>query len=184
MQNLLRIAALIGILLIVVLLLPEPDKTPTDSARNTVDLLGNPARWKVAADDYMGGASSAAINWVQTPASISLQVNGRLEPGHVFPYAGAMWFASNIPMQPEDYSGYARLLLHIDGTPGEYQALFFSGASQAAQPVPVPITVGQLNRIELGEVDGLDLTRLRAIGVFASGFARTVDFTIRAASIE
>ena len=184
MQNLLRIAALIGILLIVVLLLPEPDKAPTDSARKTVDLLGNPARWKVAADDYMGGASSAAINWIQTPASISLQVNGRLEPGHVFPYAGAMWFASDTPMQPEDYSGYARLLLNIDGAPGDYQTLFFSGAVQAAQPLSVPITVGQLNRIELGEVDGLDLTRLRAIGVFASGFARTVDFTIRAASIE
>ena len=172
-----------------------PETAPATAAvAGEQNMLANPARWMAAADDYMGGASSAAIAWKQdngaqqagdkADTSQALAITGAVADGYPFPYAGAMWFASDTPMQPEDYSGYARLLLHIDSAPGEYQALFFSGASQAAQPVPVPITVGQINRIELGEVDGLDLTRLRAIGVFASGSARAVDFTIRAASIE
>ena len=178
----------------------RPAKPQADAVlASNIDLLAEPSHWMAAADDYIGGASSAAIAWEQdnlaqdngaqqagdkADTSQVLAITGAVADGYPFPYAGAMWFASNMPMQPEDYSGVARLLLQIDGASGEYQALFFSGASQAAQPQQVPITVGQLNRIELGQVDGLDLTRLRAIGVFASGSARAVDFSIRAARIE
>lgn len=162
----------------------QPDTTSSAAVSGEQDLLADPSRWMAAADDYMGGASSAAISWSQTDAASSLQVSGQLEPGHVFPYAGAMWFASTIPMQPENFSTRTHLVLQIEGAAGDYQALLFSGASQTSQPQQVPIKVGELNRIELDAIHGLELNRLRAIGVFASGAAREVDFRIVQARLE
>ncbi|MBU1189998.1 MAG: CIA30 family protein [Gammaproteobacteria bacterium] len=162
----------------------QPDTTSSAAVSGEQDLLADPSRWMAAADDYMGGASSAAISWSQTDDASSLQVSGQLEPGHVFPYAGAMWFASTIPMQPENFSTRTHLVLQIEGAAGDYQALLFSGASQASQPQQVPIKVGELNRIELDAINGLELNRLRAIGVFASGAAREVDFRIVQARLE
>jgi len=167
--------------------MPAMQPDPTSSAvavSGEQDMLADPSRWMAAADDYMGGASSAAISWSQSDAASSLQVSGQLEPGHVFPYAGAMWFASTIPMQPKNFSAQTRLLLHVDGAAGDYNVLLFSGASQASQPQQVPIKVGELNRIELNAINGLELNRLRAIGVFASGAARNVDFRIVEARLE
>jgi hypothetical protein len=137
-----------------------------------------------AADDYAGGASKASMKWVNTEDTAALAVNGRLEPGQPFPYAGAMWFASNIPMQPEDHSEHTRLLLTIEAAAGNYQAMFFSGPNQNAQPLPVSLEAGRLNSIELKEISGLDLTRLRAIGVFANGAVGEVDFRIVQARLE
>jgi len=154
------------------------------SASGSQDLLAQPGRWMAAADDYAGGASKASMKWVKPEDSATLAVNGRLEPGQPIPYAGAMWFASNIPMQPEDHSEHSRLLLDIDGAASNYQVMLFSGPNQNAQPLPVSIESGRMNSIELDAIDGLDLTRLRAIGVFASGAAGEVDFRIVQARLE
>lgn len=162
----------------------QSDTASSAAVSGEQNLLADPSRWMAAADNYMGGASSAAISWSQSNAATSLQVSGQLEPGHVFPYAGAMWFANTIPMQPENFSTRSHLVLHIEGAAGEYHVLLFSGANQSSQPQQVPITVGQHNRIELDAINGLELNRLRAIGVFASGAAREVDFRIVQASLE
>lgn len=162
----------------------DANSMPTAAADTPVDLLSNPARWMAAADDFMGGASSAAIEWGQGEHGQVLAVTGEVAAGYPFPYAGAMWFANDIPMQPVDHSQHTRLLLNIKGSPGDYQVLFFSGASQATPPVQVPVVSGESNLIDLDGIAGLDLTRLRAIGVFASGAARAVEFSVSAARLE
>ncbi len=199
MKNLLSIAALVLIVLAAMLWLPQPEPAAVSATTggafvasgvtvtspcSALDLMSNSTRWMAAADDYLGGASRATSNWNQTAAANTLQVSGRLEPGYAFPYAGAMWLANDIPMQPADCSDQQQLLLHIDGAAGAYQVLLFSGASQAGQPQQVPITIGQLNRIDLDAINGLDLTRLRAIGVFATGDAGEVSFRIVEARLQ
>lgn len=150
-------------------------------AEGPLDLLSTPERWMAAADDYMGGKSSAALDW---DADGSARVSGQVAAGYAFPYAGAMWFASPTPMQPVDHSGYRRLRVAVQGAPGEYQVLFFSGESQATPPLQWPIEAGREVIIDLDMVGGLDPTRLRAIGVFASGKPRAVDFAVTEARLE
>ena len=76
------------------------------------------------------------------------------------------------------------LLIKVQGDDCDYQVMFFSGESQSAQPSQMPIEPGREVTIELDSVTGLDLQRLRAIGVFASGKPREVEFSIRKARLE
>jgi len=163
---------------------PEPAGGEPISAQGPLDLLDDTGRWMAAADDRMGGASSAEMAWTGQAAETALKVTGRLAPGYAFPYAGAMWFASEIPMQPADYAGYRRMVVEIDGPDRQYQALLFSGDSQASPPARVPLEIATENTIELDSIAGLELKRLRAIGVFAGGSPGPVDFTIRALRLE
>jgi len=160
---------------------PSPERGPI---AERVDLLATPARWMTAADDYMGGASTSRIAWLGEGAETTLKVTGRVAPGHPFPYAGAMWFASDIPMQPADHAGHRRLVVEIDGPQRQYQALLFSGDSQAVPPAQVPIELARENIIDLDSVAGLDSGQLRAVGVFASGSPGAVDFEIRVLRLE
>ena len=200
------VAALAGVLL----LLPEPAREspptarteavwkngrPVDTARpaadiaepasaqgeGPIDLLAAPDRWMAAADDYMDGQSSAALAWETTGAA---HVTGRVAAGHMFPYAGAMWFASTTPMQSVDHANYRRLQVEVQGDVVDYSVVFFSGESQSTQPAQVPLQAGREVTIELDSVTGLDLQRLRAIGIFASGKPREVEFSIRKARLE
>jgi len=195
----------------VLLLLPEPGpKTPAtsqieaawkngrpvDTARSganaisetasvqdegPVDLLAAPDRWTAAADSFMGGQSTAVQAWETTGAA---QITGRVADGYMFPYAGAMWFASATPMQPVDHAEHTRLQIKLQGDAAEYQVMFFSGETQSAQPARIPIPPGRVVTIELGSVDGLDPQRLRAIGVFAGGEPRKIDFKVITARLE
>jgi len=149
-----------------------------------IDLLARRERWMAAADDYMGGASSAEVVWQGDGDGTTLNITGEVAPGYPFPYAGAMWFASEIPMQPADHRGHTRLRVEIEGPEREYQALLFSGESQAVPPAQVPIEIGRENIIDLDSVGGFDPRQLRAIGVFASGSPGAVDFTIRVLRLQ
>jgi len=160
----------------------------TDNApvgiQEPINLLADKRRWMAAADDYMGGASTAQVAWTGAGPETALKITGRVAPGYPFPYAGAMWFASEIPMQPADHRGHTRLRVEIEGPEREYQALLFSGESQAVPPAQVPIGTARSNTIELDAVPGLDRQQLRAIGVFASTSPGAVDFTIRVLRLE
>lgn len=154
--------------------------TPAES----LDLLADPTRWMAAADDYMGGNSSAAIEWIRPADSPALQVRADVESGFAFPYAGAMWNTTGIPMQPADHSGHRRLVLEIDGPGSDYQSMLFSGEAMGAQPVRAPLPVGRESVIKFGEMGGLDLAKLRAIGVFATSPSDERRFTITRARLE
>ena len=201
------VAALAGVLLV----LPEPgpetpataqieavwkNGRPVDTARSAadagsetasvqdegpVDLLAAPDRWTAAAESYTGGQSTAVLAWETTGAA---QITGRVEDGYMFPYAGAMWFASATPMQPVDHAEHTRLQIKVQGDAAEYQVMFFSGESESARPAQVPLQAGREETLELDSVTGLDLQRLRAIGIFASGKPRGVEFSIRKARLE
>lgn len=166
---------------------PVAAPAPAPAAdRGPVDLLSVPGRWMPAADDFMGGASSAALEWARGDGHgpARLIVRGRLAAGFPFPYAGAMWMASEVPMQPVDYSHANRLRLQIDGQPSGYTVMFFAGASEAAQPVRVELPPEPSVELDLDTVAGLDLTRLRAIGVFATGAPAPVEFSVIEARLQ
>ena len=150
----------------------------------SIDLLDDPTRWMAAADDYMGGKSSAAIDWIRAADSRALQVRANVEQGFAFPYAGAMWNTTGIPMQPADHSSHRRLVLEIDGPGSDYQLMLFSGEAMGAQPIRAPLPVGRESVIEFGDLDGLDLATLRAIGVFATSPSDERRFTITTARLE
>ncbi|MCA1779471.1 MAG: CIA30 family protein [Xanthomonadaceae bacterium] len=156
----------------------EPASTQVEGP---IDLLAAPDRWMAAADDYMGGQSSAVLAWETTGLA---QVTGRVADGYMFPYAGAMWFASATPMQPVDHANYRRLQVEVQGDDVDYSVMFFSGESQSARPAQVPIKAGRVVTIELDSVGGLDPKRLRAIGIFAGGQDHAVDFSIHQARLE
>lgn len=61
-------------------------------------------------------------------ASGGLGVAGMLRAGFAFPYAGAMWNASEVPMQAADLSGRRTLEIDLDGSAESYRVMFFSGA--------------------------------------------------------
>lgn len=158
--------------------------TPSPALAEDIDLLAESGRWMAAADDYLGGQSSAAIEWLRAGRSPALQVAVDVETGFAFPYAGAMWNTTSIPMQPADHSGHRRLVLEIDGPGSDYQVMLFSGEALGAQPVRAPLPAGRETIIELGEMGGLDLATLRAIGVFATAPSDRRRFTITRAMLK
>lgn len=153
-------------------------------AQVPVNLLSETDRWMAAADDYMGGSSQSSIAWIEGDAARTLKVDAQVSEGHAFPYAGAMWFPNEVPMQPVDHSASERLRIEIQRADGEVEVLFFSGQSQSVPPARVPLQPGGEVTIELTAVPGLDPGRLRAIGVFAGGRPREIDFNIITARLE
>ncbi|MBY6204316.1 amidohydrolase family protein [Halomonas denitrificans] len=142
------------------------------------DLLADLTHWMPAADDYMGGASNASIELVDG----ALRVDGTLRPGFAFPYAGGMWSAADIPMQAVDRRGWTSLTLSVSGEVDLLRVMFFSGNSP--QPVWRDVGPGEDIRIELDELDGVDLSAFQALGVFAAGEPGDFDFTIERARFE
>lgn len=145
-----------------------------------VDLLAQRARWMAASDQYQQGQSVARI--APPGARDGLAVAGTLRAGFAFPYAGAMWNASEVPMQAADLSGRSELEIDLEGSAASYRVMFFSG-EQGAQPTWRDVEGGAV-RVDLAELAGLDLARLRAIGVFVSGAPGEFEFSIRAARLH
>ncbi len=147
-----------------------------------IDLLAQQSRWMAASDQYQQGQSTARIA-ASDAARGGLGVAGMLRAGFAFPYAGAMWNASEVPMQAADLSGRRTLEIDLDGSAESYRVMFFSGA-QGAQPTWRDVDGGGSVRIDLDELHGLDLAQLRAIGVFVSGAPGEFEFYIRAAHLH
>jgi len=163
---------------------PVEDRGTAAAPAEPIDLLTQPERWMAAADDYLGGQSRSSIDWLEAQSSSTLAVDADVESGFAFPYAGAMWNTTAIPMQPADHAGHRRLVIEIDGPGSGYQVMFFSGEAPGAQPVRVPLSPGQQTVIELGDLDGLDRSTLRAIGVFATEQSDPRQFTLTRARLE
>ena len=58
-----------------------------------ISFLDHAAHWMASSDSYMGGESTATIAFVED----TLKVEGALNPGFPFPYAGAMWTPGEQP---------------------------------------------------------------------------------------
>lgn len=159
---------------------PAAAQGPAGEAGAPLDLVGQHARWMAASDQYQQGRSTAAIDTAAAPGA--LVVSGVLRAGFAFPYAGAMWNTSEVPMQAADLSDRRTLEIDLEGADG-YRVMFFSG-EPGAQPTWRDLEGDGAVRLELAELDGVDLARLRAIGVFVSGAPGDFEFTIRAARLH
>lgn len=159
---------------------PSVAPPATGDGAAPLDLLAQPARWMAASDQYQQGQSSAAID---AAGDGGLVVAGVLRAGFAFPYAGAMWNASEVPMQAADLSGRRALELELEGGAASYRVMFFSG-EQGAQPTWRDLEGAGAVRIDLAELPGLDPARLRAIGVFVSGAPGEFEFAVRAARLH
>jgi len=169
---------------------------PTDSSTSAplagagpLDLLGQPERWVASADSYMGGNSASTL----ASADVSgVSVQATLAAGAPFPYAGAMWFASETPMQPVDHSQHRRLIVDVEtlvdaetnAAGAALQLMLFSGESRQAIPARVELAANGVVEVALDAVPGLDPSLLRAVGVFVSGTPGEHAFRIRELRLE
>ncbi len=144
-----------------------------------ISFLDHAAQWMASSDSYMGGESTATIAFVDD----SLRVEGTLNPGFPFPYAGAMWTPGEQPMQAVDFSGMSRLRLAINGSMTAYQVMVFSGDMQSA-PARLEIEAGDEIIVEFSDLPMVDPSQLRAVGVFASGQNGAFRFDIKQAIME
>ncbi len=121
--------------------------------------------WYATTDSIMGGASSvtlAALDGVLT-------IDADVKTGAPFPWAGAMRSMVDGGMEPADATAFKTLTLRIRGE-GTAQLLFFSGASAQNRPAVLPVQLDgtwQDLALDLSGVAGLDLARLRAVGLTA-----------------
>lgn len=139
--------------------------------------------WEAAADDFMGGNSTALLARDET----GLSVVGEIRSGSFFPYAGALWMASSETMQAVSLGDRRRLTVEAHGQQGPYQLMIFSGESEAARPIMLELQAdGNRHRMEvdLDELAALDRGNFRALGVFATGQPRAVKFTLIEVRLE
>jgi len=129
--------------------------------------------WQMTTDQMAGGASRVEQAWVAGGANGSrgaMQVSGEIKPGFPFPWAGSMFFAATVPMQPVDASSRTEVVFQVKGDGRQYNAMLFSGASVQGMPSIQPFTAGPEwteVRLSLSGFNGGDLTRLRAIALTA-----------------
>ena len=157
---------------------PAPAAAPAGEPAAAIDLLDDASGWMASADDFMGGASEASIEPVQG----RLRVTGTLRAGFAFPYAGAMWNATAVPMQPADRRGWTTFRLAARSELELLRVMFFSGGNP--QPVWRDIAPGEAVEIELDELAGLDLAAFQAVGVFAAQPNGAFEFVVEEARFE
>lgn len=85
--------------------------------------------WQISTDTIMGGQSTAEINVVEGGAEDSagsLQIKGKIIPGAYFPWAGAIFFPGNKPMEPVDLSRFKKITFWAKGEAKTYRIMIFA----------------------------------------------------------
>jgi imidazolonepropionase-like amidohydrolase len=93
--------------------------------------------WQASTDAVMNGASRAAIRPVAPGAGGSkgaLEVAGTVEPGFMFPFAGATLFPGAQPMAPVDLSAVRELVFQVKGDGKTYRVVILSAAMRGIPP--------------------------------------------------
>ncbi|MGY6631511.1 MAG: CIA30 family protein [Wenzhouxiangella sp.] len=162
------------------------DAASAGDARAASDLLSADEieRWMPSDDRFLGGRSEARL---QRDLG-KILVSGELATGSQFAYAGLIWSAGEPFMNPTDLSDRQRLQVRLRGDAGPWMVMLFSGATPGATPplqLPmVPSDDGASLAMNLADVAGLDLARFQALGVFAIGAPREVDFQLVEVRLE
>jgi imidazolonepropionase-like amidohydrolase len=87
--------------------------------------------WQSTTDRMMGGASDVELAVVAGGAggsSHALEVRGTIRAGFAFPWAGAMFFPADAPMQPVDLSAAKELVFHARGEGGGLRVMAFAAS--------------------------------------------------------
>ena len=87
--------------------------------------------WQVTSDGLQGGSSTARLS----AENAALRVEGEVERGSAFPWAGAIYFPGAQPMQPVDFSDRETLRFRTRGDGRTYIVMLF-GADMGATVVP------------------------------------------------
>jgi len=142
--------------------------------------------FSITTDMMAGGRSTATQAWSATGANGSkgaLKVQGVVDGGLPYAWAGTLWMAGSAPMQPVDFSARRELVFKVRG-PEERSglAMIFSGPSAQARPAMLPFKITREwteVRLPLADMAGADLSKLRAlaltVGLPAGAFAFEVD---------
>jgi len=114
----------------------------------------------------MGGKSTAALS-VKDGA---LHVQGNVDGGLPFAWAGTLWMAGAKPMDPVDFSGRKELVFKVRGPARMATAMIFSGEQVQSRPAMQPFTIQpEWTEVHLpiDKFTGADLAHLRALAFTA-----------------
>ncbi|HEY1991307.1 MAG TPA: CIA30 family protein [Gammaproteobacteria bacterium] len=165
---------------------PGP-RAPTDTAVSDFDAGKVASRfghgWEVTTDQQAGGKSVGSMRLAQGGAQGSagaLEIGGEVKPGFVYPWSGAMFFPSDKPMDPMDFSAKQGLDFWARGDGGTYTVMLFSGDQQI--PLMQTFSAGsgwQEIYLPFSKFPGAELNRLRGIAFTAGpkpgGFRFEID---------
>ncbi len=87
------------------------------------------AGWDESTDQVMGGKSTVKVAVVDGGAAgsaKSIEINGEIQPGAAYPWAGAALYVGREPMAPADLSGATAISFYARGDGGTYQMMLFS----------------------------------------------------------
>ena len=102
--------------------------------------------WQVTSDAMLGGSSAARMS----AESGALRVEGELDSGIAFPWAGVTYFPGAAPMQPVDFSDREVLRFRTRGDGRTYAVMLFAGGGGATVPPMVPFTASsEWTRVEI-----------------------------------
>jgi hypothetical protein len=141
------------------------------------------AGWQVSTDSMMGGKSTAAMQVIRPGAAGTagaLEVTGEIAAGAPFPWAGPMFFPSDVPMTPVDLSRYKEIVFLARGDGREYQVMMFA-TRLGNIPASQPFTTGpdwQEHVMPLSDFQGIDGSDLRGILFSASAGPGAFRFAI------
>ena len=144
--------------------------------------------WMITADTMAGGKSSATQAWLAGGADGSrgaLRVQGQVDGGLPYAWAGTMFMPGAQPFEAVDFSARKTLVLKVrsvgDAAARELSAMIFSGPATQRQPAVVRLAVTPQwaeVRIALDRFQGADLKQLRALAFTAGPAAGPFSFDI------
>lgn len=137
--------------------------------------------WQSTTDRMMGGASEVELEVVPGGAggsAFALEVRGAIREGFAFPWAGAMFFPADVPMQPVDLSAAEELAFSVrgfdlEGGSGSLRVMVFASSLGPAPAQRSVVVTADWNEVvvplsEFG-IDGHDLTAVAFSGGPGSG---------------
>lgn len=92
--------------------------------------------WQSTTDQIAGGASTAELS----AKDGSLIVDGIVQRGAAYPWAGAIFYPGAGPMQPVDFSDRKTLRFRVRGNGRDYVVMLFGATPAATIPPSVPFT--------------------------------------------
>ena len=92
--------------------------------------------WQSTTDQIAGGASTAELSTMDG----SLIVDGIIQRGAAYPWAGAIFYPGAGPMQPVDFSDRTALRFRVRGDGRNYVVMLFGATPAATIPPSVPFT--------------------------------------------
>ena len=138
--------------------------------------------WVVTTDQEASGKSVGAMSLVQGGAQGSagaLEISGEVKSGFVFPWSGVMFFPSDKPMDPMDFTAKQGVDFWTRGDGGTYTLMLFSGDQQI--PLMQTFSAGpgwQEVFLPFSKFPGAELGRLRGIAFTAGPKPGTFRFEI------